>query len=227
MKSIFIVLPAFNEEKVIGKVLETLSKELSKIKNIDFKVVVVDDGSWDNTSLIAKKKKVCVLRHPINRGLGGSLATGMEFAKRQKADYLVTLDADGQHDPQDIKKILSPLIGEKADVVIGIRDLKKMPFDRKLMTFFSSCLTFLLFGVYCSDTQSGFRGFNKKAIKNIKIKTQRMEVSSEFFHEIKKFKLKLVEIPIKVIYTAYSREKGQKNVNAIKILVKLILRLFR
>jgi UDP-N-acetylglucosamine---dolichyl-phosphate N-acetylglucosaminyltransferase len=227
MRRLAIVLPAFNEEKIIKKTLKDLKKELLKLKGYEKKIVVVDDGSKDKTVEKAKSSGVLVLKHVLNRGLGGALATGLEYAKRHDFDLVLTFDADGQHDPKDIKKVLRPLEKRQADVVIGVRNLAKMPFDRRVLTFASSVLTFIFFGVWCSDTQSGFRGFSKKSLEKIKIKTQRMEVSSEFFYEIKKHDLKMVEVPIKVIYTKYSRAKGQQNLNALNILVKLVMRLFR
>lgn len=227
MKKLVVILPALNEARVIGSVLSNLKKELKRLKGLKTETVVVDDGSRDKTSKIARSKGAIVFRHPINRGLGGALATGIEHVKQNQVDLVVTFDADGQHDPKDINKVLRPILENKADVVIGTRNIKKMPFDRKIITLISSWITFIFFGVYCSDTQSGFRAFNKKALNRIRIKTQRMEVSSEIFHEIRKYKFRLKEVPIKVIYTSYSRKKGQENLNALKILLKLTLRLFR
>lgn len=227
MKSLLIILPALNEERVIGRVIDELKKQLMLIDNLKKEIIVIDDGSWDNTSKIVKLKGITLLRHPINRGLGGALGTGLEYAKLHNADYCVTFDSDGQHDASDINKIIQPLLASEADVVIGQRNINKMPLDRRILTVFSSLLTFLLFGIYCKDTQSGFRAFNKKAINSIKIRTQRMEVSSEFFSEIKKHKLRLTELAIRVIYTPYSRAKGQTNLNSLAILLKLVLRLFR
>ncbi len=227
MKSLLIILPALNEERVIGRVIDELKKQLILIDNLKKEIIVIDDGSLDNTSKIVKLKGITLLRHPINRGLGGALGTGLEYAKLYNADYCVTFDSDGQHDASDINKIIQPLLANEADVVIGQRNINKMPLDRRILTIFSSILTFLLFGIYCKDTQSGFRAFNKKAINSIKIRTQRMEVSSEFFSEIKKHKLKLTELAIRVIYTPYSRAKGQTNLNSLAILLKLVLRLFR
>lgn len=224
---LFVVLPAFNEEKVIGKVLDDLKGVLKDLKNLKVQIVVVDDGSWDKTGKVAQEKGAMVLRHIINRGLGGALGTGLAYAKTREADMVVTMDSDGQHNPRDLKRVTRPLIDKKSDVVIGKRALSKIPWERRLITLISSLVTFLLFGVYSHDTQSGFRAFNKRALEKIKIKTQRMEVSSEFFAEIKKHKLRFTEVPIKVIYTPYSREKGQSNLNSFKILVRLMLRLFR
>lgn len=225
---IIVVLPAFNEAKVIGQVLTKLKKTLLGLP-YKSQIVVIDDGSWDKTSAVAKKNGAVVLRHVLNRGLGGALGTGLTFAKNNKADILVTIDSDGQHDPEDIKKAILPIVENRADVVIGSRLLgqKGMPIDRILISKISNLVTFFLFGIFSSDSQSGFRVFNKKAIKNIFIKTEGMEVSSEFFGEIKKNKLQLVEVPIKVIYSKYSRVKGQTNLNGFKVLLKLIMRIFR
>lgn len=222
-----VVLPAFNEEKVIGRILVTLKNTLKSFSDWQSQIVVVDDGSSDKTNIISEKLGVLVLKHPINRGLGGALATGFHYARLKKADFLVTMDSDGQHEPADIIKILKPLSENKVDIVIGTRNIFKMPADRKIITFLSSLLTFFLFGVWCNDTQSGFRGFNNKAIEKIEIKTQRMEVSSEFFSEIKRNKLKFIEVPIKVIYTSYARQKGQSNLNSLKVFLRLLLRLAR
>lgn len=226
-KKITVVLPAFNEEKVIGEVLFKLKKVVEKLAEFNWQIVVVDDSSLDKTGLVAQKQKVLVLRHVINRGLGGALSTGFKYARFQKSDLLVTMDSDGQHDPEDIIKIIKPILKNQADLVIGRRDIKKMPFDRKVITFFSSLLTLFLFGVWCRDTQSGFRAFGKKAIEKVEIKTQRMEASSEFFSEINKQNLKFTETPIKVIYTKYSRAKGISNLSSFKILLRLMLRLAR
>ncbi|MFC1711805.1 glycosyltransferase family 2 protein [Patescibacteria group bacterium] len=227
MKKLVVILPAYNEAKVIGGVIDRLNKELRNLKNLDKEIVVIDDGSRDKTAEIAKKRGAVLLKHIINRGLGGALATGLEYARRENVDVALTFDSDGQHEPEDIKKIIKPILENRANIVIGVRDISKMPLDRKIMTFLSSLLTLIFFGIFARDTQSGFRAFDKKALKKVKIKTQRMEVSSEFFHEIKKSGLIFKQIPIKVIYTKYSREKGQKNLNAMEILLKLVLRLFR
>ncbi len=228
MKKLVVILPTFNEAPVIRGVVEDLRSFLSGLKDFQSEIVVVDDGSWDKTyEIVTKILGITILRHPFNRGLGGAIGTGLAYAKLAKANLVVTFDADGQHSPTDIPKVLKPLVDNTADVVIGARSMKLMPFDRKVMTLLSNLATLLLFGIYCSDSQSGFRAFNQTAIKKIELKTQRMEVSSEFFNEVRRHKLRLAEIPIKVIYTYYSRQKGQKNSNALNILLKLLLRLFR
>lgn len=225
-----IILPAYNEAKVIAQVLDKLLKQVKKLSQkfkIAIEIVVIDDGSSDETAKIVKKKKIKLLRHPFNLGLGAVLKTAIEYARIKNFDIFVSFDSDGQHDPKDLAKVIEPVLKNEADIVIGLRSPKKMPWDRRLLTYASTFLTFMLFGIWFGDTQSGFRALNKKALKMINLKTQRMEVSSEFFWEIKKNKLKVKGVPIKVIYTSYSRQKGQSNFNALRVLVKLLLRLFR
>lgn len=223
-----IIVPAFNESAVIQQTLTDL-KQVLKAKS-EFDIVVIDDGSTDATASKARKANVIVLRHRLNRGLGGALSTGLEFAKRNNYDLAITFDADGQHDPNDILKAIQPIKAHQADVVIGTRTRSKaghMPFDRVIINHISNLVTWILFGVWTSDSQSGFRAFSKKALQHIEVKTQNMEVSSELFAEIKKHHLKWTEVPINVIYTNYSRSKGQTNLNALNVLVKLLLRLAR
>lgn len=228
--NLLVIVPAFNEAKIIFSVLKNLAIQLKTLKPVASQIIVVDDGSTDQTWEQAKKAKAKVIRHPINRGLGGALGTGLIYAKKHHFDYVVTFDADGQHDARQIRSLIAPLIKGKADVVIGSRTLtgwQQLPLDRRLIIFLSNLLTNLLFATQTTDSQSGFRAFNQKALQAIKIRTQRMEVSSELFAEIKTRQLRYQEIPISVIYSPYSRQKGQSNLNAFAILFRLLLRLFR
>ncbi len=220
--TILVVIPAFNEH---GKIQETI-RDLKKngYKNM----VVVDDGSSDQTGKLAKKENVEVLTHIVNRGLGAALGTGFEYAKENEPDILVTFDADGQMQAKDIKALVKPIEEKKADVVIGSRalDQKNMPPVRIVLNWISNFATLILYGVWTTDSLSGFRSFDKDAYNKIQIKTDRMEVSNEFFKEIKRNNLKFVEIPIKAIYTDYSK-KNSKNSDPFDIGFKLLLRLFR
>lgn len=217
-----IIVPAYNESQSVGTVIQDLKAHGYK------DIVVVDDGSVDDTGKIAHKFGVIVLRHRLNRGLGAALGTGFAYAKTIGVDSLVTFDADGQHEAKDIVELLKT-INEGADVVIGSRLLKHegMPVDRIIINKISNLITWILYGVKTSDSQSGLRAFSKNAINKIEIRTDRMEVSSEFFREIKKHNLRFTEVPIKAIYTDYSRESGQSNLNAFAVGFKMILRLFR
>ncbi len=229
MKLLILIMPAYNEAPVIEKVIKNVKKTIKSFP-VKTKIVVVNDGSSDNTASLAKKQKVTVLTHKINRGLGASLGTGLAYAKSIKSDYAITFDSDGQHDPRNILSVLTPLLTNQADVVIGSRTLgnkQDMPLLRRINNQAFNWLTFLLFGTSTTDSLSGFRGFSQKAIQKLKLKTERMEVSNEFFNEIKRNNLKFAEVPIKVIYTDYSIQKGVKPGNIFAIIFRLILRLFR
>lgn len=223
---LLIVIPAFNEEKTLVKVIKTLPKKFFRITHKE--VVVVNDGSKDQTLKIAKSLGVTVISHYINRGLGGALGTGFAYAKEHGFDILITFDADGQHNPADIAPVITPIARKKADMVIGSR-LKNpagMPWYRIVGVWGLNIITFVFFWVWTSDSQSGLRAFSKKAIEKIDIKANKMEVSSEFFNEAQKHNLKIVEVPIQSIYTQYSLQKGQKNANVFRILSKIIYRRF-
>ena len=216
MKTI-IVIPAYNEEKTIGGVLR-------KLKDNGYKdIIVVDDGSKDKTFEIASNEKIKVFKHMINRGLGGALNTGISAALKENADIIVTFDADGQHDFRDISK-LNYYIEHGYDVAIGNRINEKMPFLRRIGNKGLDFVTYLLFGIYVNESQSGLRMFSRKAASLIEIKTNRMEVSSEIITEIGRHKLRLKEVPIRTIYTEYSLSKGNSVWNGFRIAFKLFLR---
>jgi glycosyltransferase involved in cell wall biosynthesis len=205
MKKVLVALPAYNEGKVIGNVIKELKK--NNFNNI----LVVDDCSKDNTGELAKRSGAHVLTHIINRGAGGATATAIEYAKRNKYDYLLLMDADGQHSIDDAKKLLKEAKKEKADVIIGSRlkgDKEKMPLQRKIANIIGSFATWFVFGKYILDSQSGFRVLNRKAIEKIQLTYDRFEFCSEMIGECYTHNLKIKEVPIKVIYSKHSLEKG-------------------
>jgi len=224
---ILVGIPAYNEETTIGNVIQNVPRQIDKIGRVD--ILVVDDGSKDKTAQIARTKGAKVLSHFLNRGLGGALKTIFAYADKHNYDMLITLDADNQHDPKDIKRFINCALKNKSDIIIGSRWIKEnnAPKARWIVNRFANIITFLLVGIYTSDSQSGFRLFNQEAIKNIQIKTDGMEVSSEIFREIYKNKLKYKEIPIKAVYTKYSETKGQRLANAPDVLIHLLMRLVR
>jgi UDP-N-acetylglucosamine---dolichyl-phosphate N-acetylglucosaminyltransferase len=219
-----VIIPAYNEARMIGKVIKKM-----RLIQPAIDVLVVDDGSTDNTADMASQEGAVVVKHFLNRGLGGAIGTGLEYAKRHSYDLAVTFDADGQHAPKDLFACFNLLSQGNADVVVGNRfkGMNSIPTDRIVINFLANITTFMLFGVWTSDSQSGFRGFNRRAIEGIVLKTDRMEVSSEIFSEIARLGLRYSEMPIQVRYTTYSRYKGQKNSNAWPIFGRLVLRLFR
>ncbi len=218
---VFCIIPAYNEEKHILRVVDDV------LKYCDF-VVVVDDASVDSTYDLALKKaqqnkKIKVLRHIINRGQGAALQTGNEYALRNSADLAVHFDADGQFLAEEIPDILKPILDKKADIVFGSRFLgkkNKIPFlKRHLIMPLARLVNFLFFGVRLKDPQSGFRALNKKALSLIYIENDRMAHCSEIMHKAMLYKLKIREVPISVIYNDF----GQRFNHGFKILKDLIL----
>jgi UDP-N-acetylglucosamine---dolichyl-phosphate N-acetylglucosaminyltransferase len=212
------IIPAYNEQETIAEVIE-------KTRYFVDEIIVVNDGSSDRTGEIALSHGVTVVSHVINRGLGAAIGTGFAAAQKRGADIAITLDADGQHDAKEIPTFVEA-IENGADAVIGSRMLNraKMPWHRQAANLIGNFVTFFLFGAWVTDSQSGFRAFTKHAIKQIKIKTNRMEVSSELIAEIRRNDFVYKEVPIKAIYTDYSLSKGQGFFVGIKTLIKLIVR---
>lgn len=227
-----VVIPAHNEQTTVGAIVREAIGQLNgpELAGFASEVIVVDDGSQDATSHEARRAGACVLRHVINCGLGAAIGTGFEAALRRGATIVVTLDADGQHDPRDIPQLIAPILSDAADVVIGSRLLAQaigMPLDRRLINWGANVITWLLFGAWTTDSQSGLRALNRRALEQIHIKTNRMEVASEIIAETSRLRLRLAEVPIAAVYTDYSLQKGQTNANSLPVLFKLLLRKLR
>jgi glycosyltransferase involved in cell wall biosynthesis len=223
-----IIVPAFNEETVIGDTLQSLRRTLRQ-HGVSADIVVIDDGSSDRTSVQGMPYCDFLVIHRRNCGLGAALATGIEFAKRNGYGSCVTFDSDGQHDPSDITKAIKLLQSGK-DVVIGSRFLgshSRMPRGRRVVLWTSNLVTWIFFGVRTTDSQSGFRALSRRAIEGIELKSNRMEVSSEFFGEINRLGLTFAEFPIHIRYTDYSLQKGQANTNSLNVLIKLLYKIAR
>lgn len=222
---IFVVVPAYNEEKTIAKVILELI-------DMGFEIVVVDDGSKDNTysivnNIIKRKKTGILCKHLLNRGLGGALKTGIEAALIEDPDVIVTFDADGQHDPNDILNVSKPIMDGEADVVVGKRDFDHMPKSKKFGNTVMNLITLIFYGIKVDDSQSGLRAFNRKAAEEIVINARDYGVSSEIVGEVKRQNLKFKEVPITTIYTDYSMTKGTNTSEGLKILVKLIINMLK
>lgn len=224
---VLVIVPAFNESQVISKVIQSIPKKLKGISKLE--VVLIDDGSKDRTISEAKKTGITIASHIINRGLGATIRTGFEIARQKGADIMVTFDGDGQHNPKDIQKLINPIIDKKADFIVGSRFIRnqQVPLDRFIINWIANFITFALYGVLSSDSQSGLRAFSKKAINKIDVKADKMDFSSELLLEAKRSNLVIREIPINAIYTIYSRKKGQKNINALPVFARLLIKILR
>ncbi|MGE0792839.1 MAG: glycosyltransferase family 2 protein [Candidatus Woesearchaeota archaeon] len=218
-----IVLPAYNEGKVIYKVLKEIQNE--GYNNL----FVINDCSKDDTEKQAKKSGAKVISHEKNKGVGAATKTGIEFVKKLNFDYFVLMDSDGQHSPKDLHKLLN--YAPKYDVIIGSRliNMKGMPLHRKIFNIIGSFVTWIFFGMYVRDSQSGFKVFNKKAINKINLSYDGFEFCSEMIGEIHKNKLSFREVPIRVIYSNHSMKKGhgQNLANGIQMVWRFLKRKFK
>lgn len=203
MKTI-AVIPAYNEATVIGDVVGACREYVDT-------VLVVDDCSADRTAEAARLAGAQVLRHPLQRGAGRATATGLVAALKLGADVIVTLDADGQHLPSEIPGVAAPVKEGRADLVVGCRHLKReeMPLIRRLGNRFANLWTWLILGVSVSDTQSGFRAYSRTAAIKLPLSARGYEFCSHTLGEAARLKLRVAEVPITVIYTDYSKSKGQ------------------
>lgn len=217
---IVVIIPIYNESKVIADVVSGVRKA-----NYEH-IIIVDDGSADNSFEVIQKLPVIALRHRINRGKGAALRTGIEAAKMLQADIVITIDGDGQHEATDIDNFVQAFQKQHVDVVLGVRQIEKenMPITRKVANWIADKVTFVLYGINIQDTQSGFRGFSARAIHLIKTRSNAYSYESEVLREMKKHRLSYTDVPIHVRYTAYSTSKKHKQnmVNGIKTLYTMV-----
>jgi len=217
---IAIVIPVFNEAKAIGDVIEEVRQ------HGNFFIIVVDDGSHDETFLIAAAHDVLAIRHKLNRGKGAAVKTGIMAANLVDADAVITMDGDGQHDPADIQLLLQPIFEGESDVVLGSRllDRGKMPLIKMVANWVGNFFTWLFYGLMVSDSQSGFRAYSRFAALIIDTKADKYEYDSKVIREIKNNRLHFVEVPVHTRYTEYSMQKKDKQgfVNGIVTLYRMI-----
>jgi glycosyltransferase involved in cell wall biosynthesis len=215
--SIWLIIPAYNEAAVIGRVVADVVKR-------GYNVAVIDDGSIDETGHRAGAAGAIVVTHPINLGQGAALQTGIQFALRQGADTIVTFDADGQHRPADIDCLIDALTTSNADFALGSRfrgGAVAMPLSRRLLLMAAIWFTRLTTGLNVSDTHNGLRAMTRRGAGCIKLRQNRMAHASELLDEIARSGLRYVEVPVTIEYSRYSLAKGQRLADSLRILVDL------
>ena len=222
MNEFWIVVPAFNEEKVVGSVISRL---LDYFTNI----VVVDDCSTDKTNGVSRDNGAIVIRHSVNLGQGAALQTGIDYALRMNANFIVTFDADGQHQVEDALKLVNAILSSDGgvDIVMGSRFLGiepiGMPKAKRILLKLAVLFTLLTTGVRMTDAHNGLRVISSSAARKIQISQNGMAHASEIIHQIRRHKLNFSEIPVQVVYTQYSLSKGQRLSNSLKIVTDLAL----
>lgn len=200
---LFIIIPAYNEEKNIGRVIRGLFEQGYT------KIIVVDDGSVDKTAEQATLAGAIILRHEINRGQGAALQTGDDYALEQGAEIVGHFDADGQLNPQDITTALAVLKNGNYDIVLGSRFLDNrshLPYSKRYLILpISRWINFVFTGLLLTDAHNGFRLMNRRALQSFHLTQDRMAHNSEMVAQIKKHGLRYIEHPVEVNYTEYGQ----------------------
>jgi glycosyltransferase involved in cell wall biosynthesis len=218
---IFIVIPAYNEQASIVAVIRDIKK------NGFGKIIVVDDGSVDQTAeLAAAEKGVEVVRHLVNCGPGAAIQTGLTVAVARGAQIIVTIDADQQHDPRDIQRLIDNLSPGKIDLVIGSRFLQKneIPWVRRVFNFGGNLITWLIAGVWVTDSQSGFKVLSSSAATKMDLAMNGYEFCTELIQQVVKQGIRWKEVPIKVKYSKQSLAKGQSFASGVKMVIRLFIK---
>ncbi|EWS80779.1 glycosyltransferase family 2 protein [Brachybacterium phenoliresistens] len=217
----WFVIPLFNEGPVIGEVVAQLRERYPL-------VVCVDDGSSDRSAAIAAAAGAAVVRHPYNMGQGAALKTGIDYALRDPAmTQVVTFDADGQHQVDDAAAMISLRESEGVDVVLGSRFLDgrtKPGLIKRIVLRGAVWYSNLTSGVHLTDAHNGLRVLGRSACERITIEQNRMAHASEIVEEIGRHELTVREHPVHILYTDYSRAKGQSVLNSVNIVIDMLFR---
>lgn len=217
----WFVVPLFNEGAVIGDVIRDLRTRYPL-------VVCVDDGSQDDSAAIAKAAGASVVRHPFNLGQGAALKTGIDYALRDpQMRQIVTFDADGQHQVDDAAEMIVKREEQGVDVVLGSRflDARTRPgLVKRLVLRGAVWYSNLTSGVRLTDAHNGLRVIGREACEKMAIEQNRMAHASEIVEEIGRHELTVAEHPVHILYTDYSRSKGQSVLNSVNIVIDMLFR---
>ena len=214
------IVPMYNEEQVISQVVKDL-------RSIFPHVICIDDGSNDKSAAKALEAGALVLRHVVNIGQGAALSTGFSWVQSQSQfSYVVTFDADGQHQPEDALRLVTELVRKQVDVVFASRfldqDQATIPLAKRLVLKTVTKITKTLTDVELSDAHNGLRALTIDATRQVNLTQNGMAHATQFVSLVLQANLKYVEIPVTILYTPYSRSKGQSLLNSINIALDLI-----
>ncbi|EMY35670.1 putative glycosyltransferase [Arthrobacter crystallopoietes BAB-32] len=215
------MVPVYNEATVIGSVVAGLLEEFAHI-------VCIDDGSSDGSAAIARSAGAVVVQHPINLGQGAALQTGFEYALQDpELDAVITFDADGQHRVSDAAAMLARLRAGEADVVLGSRFLEErteVSRIKRMVLRTAALQSRMATGLQLTDAHNGLRAISAPVLARIHLNQNRMAHASELIHQLAELKPVLVEHPVEIVYTEYSKAKGQSLLNGVNILADLFFR---
>jgi glycosyltransferase involved in cell wall biosynthesis len=220
---VWIVVPAYNEAAVIGEVIADL-------RSVFDHVVCVDDGSQDDTGAGALRAGAHLVRHPVNLGQGAAIQTGIEYARSQPgAEVFVTFDADGQHRVKDVIRMIDKLTAEDVDIVIGTRFAhqgvhSEVPVGKRIVLRTAVWLSPRSRRLNLSDAHNGLRVFNRKVAGGLDIAISGMGHASEIIALVDENNWRVTEEPVEILYTDYSKSKGQPLVNGVNIVFDVFLR---
>jgi polyprenyl-phospho-N-acetylgalactosaminyl synthase len=219
---VWIVIPAFNEAAVIGEVI-------ADVRSVFDHVVCVDDGSADGTGEVARRAGAHLVRHPINLGQGAAIQTGVEYARKQSgARVFATFDADGQHRVKDVSAMIERLCAGDVDIVIGTRfgapQGSRPPFLKRIVLRTAARLSRRGRRLGLTDTNNGLRVFNKTVADGLNLTMNGMSHANEFVLLIAENHWRVAELPVEVLYTEYSKSKGQPLLNGVNIIFDGFLR---
>jgi glycosyltransferase involved in cell wall biosynthesis len=223
---IFVVIPSWNEGEVLGHTV-------AELLPYGYSIVVVDDGSAIPArqflhGLTGHGYPIHCLRHSANLGQGAALRTGTEYAQREGARIVVHFDADGQHSPAQIERLVRPVSEQGFDVALGSRflddaDRRQVPLEKRILLRAGILVSWVFTGVWLSDTHNGFRALSRRAAGLIRMEESGFAHATEILELMRKSGLRYTEVPVTVRYTQYSRAKGQSVFGSIDILIDLVI----
>lgn len=222
---ILTIIPVYNEKATIRTVVTELVAH-------SYQIIIVDDGSEQDIFSEISDLPISFIRHPINLGQGAALQTGFDFVSNLPCDAVVTFDGDGQHDPNDIPKLIQPIISGEADIVFGSRFLtagtNTIPRSRRFILRCARYVNYFFTGVLLTDAHNGLRAFHPAIMHLLHLEENRMAHATELLYAVKKHRLRYREVGVNIRYTPYSKGKGQRDWNSVRIFSDLVLhKLFR